>query len=213
MKKLFQAIRNREIQTIKNLILDHPEYVNAVAKAPPIRDDGQSPLQVALRCRNFNAAHFLLEQGADVCFIEQPALKTWKKPVLHDAVIAVASMARFEIINDTVQQDASDYYRIDAIKENFDQAFVLLKKMLQKGADVNVLDSHGNSVLLLLCLEIEAHRIDKKRALAYETIEDLRQLFDLLIQSGAHLCSTTAKHKSVRERFPKLLKELNLYDR
>ncbi|ENU59481.1 MULTISPECIES: hypothetical protein [Acinetobacter] len=44
MKALFTAIRYREIENIQRLIEKKPELVNCVAKAPPKKDDGLSPL-------------------------------------------------------------------------------------------------------------------------------------------------------------------------
>ena len=48
MKKLFKAIRNGDFNEVKEIITKKPELVNCVAKQPPKKDDGQSPLQVAL---------------------------------------------------------------------------------------------------------------------------------------------------------------------
>ena len=42
MKKLFVAIRNSDLDTVKQLIEKKPELVNCVAKQPPKKDDGQS---------------------------------------------------------------------------------------------------------------------------------------------------------------------------
>ena len=49
MKKLFKAIRNNDLDTVRQLIEKKPELVNCTAKQPPKKDDGQSPLQVALK--------------------------------------------------------------------------------------------------------------------------------------------------------------------
>ena len=45
-----------------------PELVNCVAKQPPKKDDGQSPLQVALKTGNFEIAKYLIDMGADLFY-------------------------------------------------------------------------------------------------------------------------------------------------
>ena len=66
MKKLFTAIRKSDLETIKQIIEKKPELVNCTAKQPPKKDDGQSPLQVALKTGNTAIANYLLDHGADV---------------------------------------------------------------------------------------------------------------------------------------------------
>lgn len=55
---------------MKQLIEKKPELVNCTAKQPPKKDDGQSPLQVALKTGNTAIAEFLIDNGANVNFIE-----------------------------------------------------------------------------------------------------------------------------------------------
>lgn len=55
---------------MRQLLLRRPELANCAAKQPPKKDDGQSPLQVALKTCNFEVAQLLLDAGADVNFIE-----------------------------------------------------------------------------------------------------------------------------------------------
>jgi hypothetical protein len=43
MKKLFNAIRNRDNNAVKELLAQKPELISCVAKQPPKKDDGQSP--------------------------------------------------------------------------------------------------------------------------------------------------------------------------
>jgi ankyrin repeat protein len=87
MKKLFVAIRNSDLDTVKQLIEKKPELVNCVAKQPPKNDDGQSPLQVAFKTGNVDIAEYLIDAGANVNFIEdESCCNTWRTPVLHDAI-------------------------------------------------------------------------------------------------------------------------------
>ena len=87
MKKLFKAIRQENIEEVKAIIEKKPELVNCVAVPPPKKDNGQSPLQVALKTGAVEIAYYLIENGADVNFMEaeddDPGVRC---PVLHDAV-------------------------------------------------------------------------------------------------------------------------------
>ena len=50
-------------------ILDRkPELISCLAKAPPKKDHGQSPLMVAIKSDNLEVARLLLDRGADVNF-------------------------------------------------------------------------------------------------------------------------------------------------
>jgi len=64
MKKLFKSIRDREIETVKQIIEKQPELVNCIAKQLPKKDDGQSPLQVAFKTGNTDIAEYLIDMGA-----------------------------------------------------------------------------------------------------------------------------------------------------
>ncbi len=96
MKKLFIAIRHSDIDTVKEILTDRPELIACTAKQPPKNDDGQSPLQVALKTGNFDIVDYLLELGADVNFMEaEPCCNEWKAPVLHDAINAAIMSSNF----------------------------------------------------------------------------------------------------------------------
>ncbi len=59
------------------LILDKkPELISCLAKAPPKKDDGQSPLRVAIKSDHLEVAHLLLDEllkhGADIHAFKPP---------------------------------------------------------------------------------------------------------------------------------------------
>lgn len=66
MKKLFQAIRQGNDAAVRALLEKKPELISCTAKQPPKKDDGQSPLQVALKTGRLEIAEYLLDLGADV---------------------------------------------------------------------------------------------------------------------------------------------------
>ncbi len=142
MKKLFTAIRASDLEMVKQIIEKKPELVNCVAKKPPKKDDGQSPLQVALKTGNTAIANYLLDMGADVNFIEdETCCNAWRTPVLHDAINCAVMSCRWNI------DDKYMGFREFSTKERSVEALGVLKKMLNMGADVNALDSYGNSGL------------------------------------------------------------------
>jgi hypothetical protein len=57
MKKLFLAIRHGDLELVKKIIEAKPELVDCTAKQPPKKDDGQSPLQVALKTEQHEIAN------------------------------------------------------------------------------------------------------------------------------------------------------------
>ena len=73
MKKLFKDIRNNNIEAIQAAIAKNPAIVNEYfdGKAPK-KDIGQSPLQVAIKCRRFEIIDLLIAHGADINFMEDP---------------------------------------------------------------------------------------------------------------------------------------------
>lgn len=148
MKKLFKAIRDNNIELVKQLINDSPELVNCTAKQPPKKDDGQSPLQVALKTGAFEIAEYLIDHGADVNFMEdESCCNTWRAPVIHDAINAAIMSSRWNTNNQYTG------FEVFSTEENAVSAQQILEKMLQLGADVNKLDSSGNSGIWRYCLQ------------------------------------------------------------
>ncbi len=189
MKKLFAAIRASDLGMVRQIIEKKPELVNCVAKKPPKKDDGQSPLQVALKTGNTAIAHYLLDMGADVNFIEDEACcNAWRTPVLHDAINCAVMSCRWSA------DDKDMGFREFSTKERSVDALGVLKKMIDMGADVNALDSYGNSGLNRFALQAKQilpsynyaeHREGKDRIFTEELHEDLRSVLQALRDAGA----------------------------
>ena len=189
MKKLFTAIRSSDLETVRQLIEKKPALVNCVAKQPPKKDDGQSPLQVSLKTGNTAIANYLLDMGADVNFIEdESCCNAWRTPVLHDAINCAVMCCRWNT-NDTHMG-----FRVFSTKEKAVEALAVLKRMLAMGADVNALDSYGNSGLNRFALQAKQilpsynyaeHREGTDRVFTDELHEDLRAVLQALKDSGA----------------------------
>ena len=73
MKKLFTSIRQGELDEVARILDKNPDLISCLAKAPPKKDDGQSPLMVAIKSDNPEVAHLLLDRGADVNFRDAPS--------------------------------------------------------------------------------------------------------------------------------------------
>ena len=191
MKRLFKAIRAGNIELVRELIASNSELVNCIAKQPPKKDDGQSPLQVALKTGAFDIAEFLIDHGADLNFIEEESCcNTWRAPVIHDAINAAVMSSRWNT------NDPYTGFEVFSTEENAITARKILEKMLQLGADVNKVDSSGNSGIWRFCLQ--ANQILPRynyatnsecddRIFTSELETDLLSILKLLCQYGADL--------------------------
>ena len=123
MKKLFKAIRHGELEEVKVILESRPEAVNEPSTPPPKKDNMLSPLQVALKIGEFDIAKYLIEHGADVNYIEPDGTTTWRMPVIQDAIGAVFFA----------------YEGPRAKPEAADKATEIVRDLLERGADPNVL--------------------------------------------------------------------------
>jgi len=88
MKKLFTAIRQGKLDEVARILDKTPDLISCLAKAPPKKDDGQSPLMAAIKSDNLEVAHLLLNRGADVNFRDaiNPYGSNFSAPIWYDAV-------------------------------------------------------------------------------------------------------------------------------
>lgn len=178
MKKLFTVIRQGKIEEVKKIIGKNPELVNCVSGPTPKKDHGQSPLQVALKVGQFDIADFLIDHGADVNFMEteddDPGLRA---PVLFDAITATIMSLCYKNFT------ASDI------------ALGFVKKLIEKGADVNTFSSNG-----LGSINWAIHRAEQiiQHPTLYTQSQDavrdkLTKILDLLIENGADYVSWASR--------------------
>jgi hypothetical protein len=170
IKAFFKAIRDRDLAAVTTLVQSDKAYLSACNFAPPKKDDGQSGLQVAFKTGNFEIAQFLIDEGADVNFIEQSEVNEWRAPVLHDCI-------RATVFNSyTMRKDTG----------RFDRAFSILTLMLDKKADPNAMDSYGNNCLMRVFLDarqmIDTPAVDFTDDIL---LKQLRSVFGVLVKAGA----------------------------
>lgn len=173
MNKLFKDIRHSDIEAVRAAISKNAAVVNEVynAKAPK-KDIGQSPLQVAIKCGEFEIIELLLEKGADADFMEDTALvppHSVCMSVLHDAIIGVFSALCYK------HYSSSEKYKN------------LIKALLENGANPNRKTSSG---MLPIGTAVNEAEMILERKSAYPDIQEItkQRLFetlDLLIQYGA----------------------------
>ena len=174
MKKLFTAIHKGDLDTVRKLLDKDPALIACTAKKPPKTDDGQSPLQVALKSGQLEIAAFLLDRGADVNFMEAPdCANDWRMPVLQDAITCAIMCSRWN----AAAPDGT--LEVFSTQERADAAFAILERMIS-AADVTCRDSYGNG-----CLEraiLSARQILPKWNRAAKCAMDDRKLTDALRQ-------------------------------
>lgn len=173
MNPLFKAIRHGDVDAVRAAISKNIAVVNEVytAKAPK-KDVGQSPLQVAIKCGEFEIIDLLLANGADPDFMEAPALvppHSVCMSVLHDAIIGVFSSLCYK-------QHVSSKKYVD-----------LVRTLLEKGADPNKKTS--SNILPIGMAVLRAENILCRKS-AYPDIQEtarhrLFDVLDLLIKYGA----------------------------
>lgn len=190
MKKLFQAIRQGNTAAVRELLEKKPELISCTAKQPPKKDDGQSPLQVALKTNRLEIAEYLLDLGADVNFMEaEDCASGWRAPVLHDAVNAAVMNSRWSVNSQAMYGGIKVFHT----REEADRAYLILKRMLDLGADIRGVDSYGNSCVWRVCLQARqilpaynrtTRTLGTDRILTPELHEDLTRIFTLLYDRG-----------------------------
>src|SRR5262249_53745222 len=181
------AIRKGDIERVRELLDNKPELVSAVARQPPKKDDGQSPLQVAFKTGRFDIADLLIDRGADVNFIERESMNEWRAPVIHDAIRASIFSSRFP-----------GTLGIQSTKERFERALASLTKLLRAGADVHAVDSYGNNCMMRAVLDANQLQIADQNL---ELIEDLGRVFQTLVNAGGDFSERTSTRDSVIDQF------------
>ena len=180
MKVLFREIRDGDATAVAARLDANPALVDAIAKAPPAKDDGQSTLQVAIKAGRFEVAHVLLDRGAAVDFMDRSPRSAWNAPVLHDSIRAAVFSSRYGVNRALPGTPA----RVEIVNtgEQFDEAFGVLERVLALGADPSATDSYGNPALMRAILDSRQVLHDLSLP---DRDADLGRVFALLLAAGA----------------------------
>ena len=180
MKALFKEIRAGDVEAVSMRLDNDSALANAIAKAPPKTDAGESALQVAIKSANFPIAHLLLDHGADVNYMDRSPEHGWTIPVLHMAIRAAVFSARYGRNRALPGEPA----RIEIMNsaDEFERAFGVLSVMVARGADLTTSDSAGN-------LAIGRAVLDARQVIDEPILDDLAgdlgRVFTLLFDAGA----------------------------
>lgn len=173
MNKLFKDIRHSDIEAVRAAISKNIAVVNEVYNAKtPKKDIGQSPLQVAIKCGEFEIIELLLENGADSDFMEDPALvppHSVCMSVLHDAIIGVFSALCYK------QYSHSEKY-VNLIKILLENGANPNRKTSSEVLPIGTAVNHAEMILDYRNAYPDIQEITKKR---------LFEVLDLLIKYGA----------------------------
>lgn len=225
MKKLFSAIRNKNIDEVSSILGKNPELVNSIAKGISKQDEGEAPLQTAIKTENFDIAKLLIERGANVKFMETEAeTEEWRKPILHFAVEAVIANSRDELyIPKYSPQNNSgflglfkkDQYTVksEPTKE-YQEALELMKLIIENGADIHSTNATNNykiSAIEFICNRIENYKFNKKKPFVKEAIDDLQPVFELFKMTKTadfDFSSVSSKGKTVYESYKNIIDQI-----
>lgn len=212
MKKLFKAIRHGEFEEVKAILENYPEAVNEAATPPPKKDKNLSPLQVALKIGELDIAKYLIEHGADVNYMEpkdENEKYEWRMPVIQDAINAVFFQ----------------YEGITANMEAAEKATEIVRDLLERGADPNVLswrtvvkfgeaETNPDLDAIGACIS-RAHGFiinDREPVLRDMVVEKLTYLLDLLLEHGADIESWADRRASAHHKPEETSRKLYIDD-
>lgn len=183
MKKLFTVIRQGKLDEVALILDKKPDLISCLAKAPPKKDDGQSPLMVAIKSDHLEVAHLLLDRGADVNFADavNPYGINFSAPIWYDAIVQCFLRAR-----DHVSEKR---------KERTKGYFLLLRRLLDMGMDPNQKTSHGLNAWQhaleqydqLARKSYPSYYVEESKAENRQLREMLKAVLDELLKHGADI--------------------------
>ena len=182
MKKLFTMIRRGNLEEVAAILDKKPDLISCLAKAPPKKDDGQSPLMVAIKSDNLEVAHLLLDWGADVNFADavNPYGINFSAPIWYHAVGQSFLRAR---------------HTVGPGPERSKGYFLLLRRLLDMGMDPNQKTSYGLTAWQYAMEQYDQFAHDSYPSYYVETAKEenrrlremLKAVLDELIKHGADI--------------------------
>jgi hypothetical protein len=171
MQAMFTEVSSGDVEAVRQRLANDPDSIALVATGAPKKYAGQSPLMLALRTGQFEIAELLLDHGADVGFIDTASAR----PVLHDAITAAVLRAEPSLREQRGPVDTTE------------TSYALLRRMIEAGANVDAVDSRGNSSLHRAVADAEQvlPSRDPEEAVDPVFAQNLTRVFGLLLASGA----------------------------
>ena len=147
------AIRQNKIETVLQMIQKNHDLVNSVAKQPPKKDDGLSPLMVALKTGNLTIAKLLIESGANVNYIDKSEINNWNIPVFNEYLIGLACHC-LDIISDI----------------EFTNYLAFMDDLIKAGVDLNLKESVTKFTPLERLVRDTSNHYGRRHKLSYDRI-------------------------------------------
>ena len=182
MKKLFTMIRRGNLEEAAAILDKKPDLISCLAKAPPKKDDGQSPLMVAIKSDNLEVAHLLLDRGADVNFADavNPYGNNFGAPIWYDAIGQCFMRAG---------------HTVGPGPERSKGYFLLLRRLLDMGMAPNQKTSYGGTAWQHALEQYDEFAHDSFPSYRVETAKEenrrlremLKAVWDELLKHGADI--------------------------
>lgn len=193
MQVLFKDIVAGDVDKVRKRVEKDPDAANLIATAPPKQHAGMSPLQVSYHKGAYEIAALLLEHGADPNFCDLNPFDDFGMPVLHSAIGAAVANSRWMRPAGPAHLEPVEW-ELAKTAEKADAAFDALRRLVDAGADVSALNTHGGSALGYAAGQARQYLPRYKHSdpawvdpkpLNDELVDDLTRIFDLLLVNGA----------------------------
>lgn len=180
MKKLLDAINKGDLDTVKRLIGKYPNLLNCRSENLRKRDEGQSPLRVAIKNCMYEIVQFLAENGANV------------NDYTSNDDMYISHQAIYTVIRRTIPTKYVGSYE-DAIK--------ILKLLIDNHLNINIENARGNCFIEGLALSRgiihnDLYSFDFPNKLKYMdwnnefdiqvTYSQFKEVFSLLLEHGVN---------------------------
>ena len=147
MRKLFQTINKGEFETVKQIILRQPEVVNNKSVGLLKRDEGQTPLRIAVKNSFPKMTMLFVENDADLnAYTSEDDMY-----IIHQAIYTVIQYAcsgKIHLRDREFKEKGivSDYTQnlYDEDKQLFDISYYILEYLIKQGIDLSVKTKMGN---------------------------------------------------------------------
>jgi ankyrin repeat protein len=171
MKKLFQSINKRDFLAVKNLIEKKPELVNCKSIGYIKRDEGQTPLRVAIKNSCYEMVELMINNGADINFYT----KEDNMSIIHQAVYTALRRSIPSCLYEGTFEDALKIFNL----------------LIDKNVDLSIVDKIGwNCFQLGLGVargRIYSNLIDSDLPDDIEWCNKIKSIFLRLIEKGVDI--------------------------
>ena len=147
MRQLFQTINKGEFEAVKQIIIQKPETVNSKSAGLLKRDEGQTPLRIAVKNSFPQMAMLFVENDADLnAYTPEDDMY-----IIHQAMYTVMQYAcsgKIYLRDKELKEkgSVSEYTQklYDEDNRLFDISYSILEYLIKQGIDLSVKNQMGN---------------------------------------------------------------------